>query len=29
VVYARNLVLIYRHRDAQSGTAEEASPDRA
>ncbi len=29
VVYARNLVLIYRHRNAESRAAEEASPDRA
>lgn len=29
VVYARNLVLIYRHRHAESRAAEEASPDRA
>lgn len=29
VVYARNLVLIYRHRHAEPRTAEEASPDRA
>ncbi len=29
LVYVRNLVLIYKHRDAQPGTAESAPPDRA
>ena len=29
VVYARNLVLIYRHRDVDRRSAQETSPDRA
>ncbi len=29
VVYARNLVLIHRHRNAQSATTEDTAPDRA
>lgn len=29
IIYARNLILIHRHRNAQSATAHDAAPDRA